>query len=40
MKIAINTSAIESEGLDLGVFETLGECKFFGEIPRSELFKL
>lgn len=40
MKIAINTSAIESEGLDLGVFETLGECKFFGEIPRSELFEL
>ena len=40
MKIAINTSAISDDGLNLEQFETLGECKFFGELPRAELFEL
>lgn len=40
MKIAVNTSAISNGDLDFKRFETLGECKFFGEIPREELFAL
>ena len=40
MKIAVNTSAISDNDLDLSVFETLGECKFFGEVSRKELFEI
>ncbi len=41
MKIAINTSAISYNGdMDFAEFERLGEIKYFGEIPREELFAL
>lgn len=41
MKIAINTSAISfSDDLDFSEFESLGDIKRFGEIPREELFAL
>lgn len=40
MKIAINTSAVADERLSLDIFKELGECKFFGEISRNELFEL
>ncbi len=40
MKIAINTSAVTNGDLDFALFEKLGECKFFGEITREELFAL
>lgn len=40
MKIAINTSAIVDDKLNLNVFKELGECKFFGEISRKRLFEL
>ncbi|MDE7082152.1 MAG: D-2-hydroxyacid dehydrogenase [Clostridia bacterium] len=41
MKIAINTSAISyNDDVDFSVFEGLGEVKYFGEIPREELFAL
>ena len=39
MKIAINVSAL-GDDLDLSPFEKLGECKFFGDITRKELFEL
>lgn len=40
MKIVINTSAVADERLSLDIFKELGECKFFGEITRAELFGL
>ena len=41
MKIAINISAISYESdMDFSEFEGLGDVKFFGEIPRKELFAL
>ncbi len=41
MKIAINISAISYESdMDFSEFEGLGDVKFFGEIPRKELFSL
>lgn len=41
MKIAINTSAISYDNdMDFSEFAGLGEVKFFGEIPREELFAL
>ena len=41
MKIAINTSAISfTDDMDFSEFESLGEIKYFGEIPREELFAL
>lgn len=39
MKIAINVSALGKD-IDLSPFEKLGECKFFGEVSRKELFGL
>ena len=41
MKIAINISAVSYNGdMDFSEFEKLGEVKYFGEIPRKELFAL
>ena len=41
MKKAKNTSAISlSNDIDFSEFESLGEIKYFGEIPREELFAL
>ncbi len=40
MKIAVNTSALTNGDMDFSEFETLGEIKFFGEIPREELKSL
>lgn len=36
MKIAINTSAITNGDIDLSVFESFGEVKFFGELTKRE----
>lgn len=41
MKIVVNTSAISfSDDLDFSELESLGDIKYFGEIPREELFAL
>ncbi len=39
MKIAINTEAL-GEDLDLTPLARLGDCKFFGEVTREELFSI
>ena len=39
MKIAINTKAL-GEDLDLTPLARLGDCKFFGEVTREELFSI
>lgn len=40
MKIAVNTSALTRSDLDFSELEKLGEVKFFGEIPREELYRI
>ena len=39
MKIAINTSGLGTDA-DFSEFEKLGECVYFGEVERSELYRL
>ena len=40
MKILINTSALSEQDIDFSEFATLGETRFFGEVPREELYAL
>lgn len=41
MKIAVNTSALTINGdMDFSDFEKLGEVKYFGELPREEIFRV
>lgn len=40
MKIAVNTSALTKGDLNFSELEKLGEIKYFGELPREELYKL
>lgn len=40
MKIAVNTSALTKGDLNFSGLEKLGEIKYFGELPREELYKL
>lgn len=40
MKIAVNTSAVTIGDIDFSEFEALGEVKYFGELPKSEIIKL
>lgn len=40
MKIALSTSGMTNGDLDLSGFEKLGEVKYFGELPRKEIFAL
>lgn len=40
MKIAINTSALSNGDINLSEFEKLGETVYFGEVERSELYRL
>lgn len=40
MKILINTSGMSNGDINFSEFEKLGEVKYFGEVPRDELFAL